>query len=314
MRSERGVAWRWLAKVAVQSVLSRLPAPERTNYWMQRHVSRRLPRPPADFDWHVVATAPHVDAWERHVGAPLADATVFEFGAGYDLIGPASMWAFGANSQTLLDVRPNLRPELVRHTLTELRLRRQLLERSLGRSMREAPPVPGSWTLQRALADLGMRYLAPADARCTGFADGSIDMVVSTFTLEHIPRSDLVAILRECARILKPHGIFSAQIDLKDHFSYIDPAVESFRFLRYSERRWRFLNPPLHYQSRLRWPEYRDAFETAGLHIVDVTLRRSDEAEIERIAEHGVAERFRRFSLDELAVREAHVVLAPARG
>lgn len=303
---------RWLAKAAVQTVFGWLPAEHRTNAFLQQHVSRRLPRSDHDFDAHVVWTAPHVEAWERHGDRALADARVYEFGSGYDLIGPASMWAMGAESQLLLDIRPNLVPSLVVDTIARLRARGPILEERLGRSLRPLPGELHNAPVPEVLRALGMRYVAPADARRTGFAPDSVDLVLSTWTLEHIPPAILRAIFAECRRLLSPGGIITAQIDFKDHFSYIDPAVGSFNFYRYDAARWRLVNPSLHYQSRLRWPGYLEIFEAAGLEPIEVHLTRAEGGELEALERMSLAAPFRRLPLETLALREAHVVLAPA--
>jgi SAM-dependent methyltransferase len=284
-----------------------------TNFAMQRYVSRRLPRRPADFDWHVVATAAHADAWERHrPDLPLAAARLYEFGAGYDLIGAASMWAFGVERQTLCDIRPNLRPLLVHHTMRLLRERRAVLEERTGRTLREIPAELADAPVPEVLDALGIEYLAPADARDMPVEPASFDLAVSTFTLEHIPGPDLVEVLRECGRVLAPGGMVSAQVDLKDHFSYIDGSVGPFNFLRYSDARWRWLNPPLHYQSRLRWPDYEAVFAAAGLEAAETELTPIEAEERDRAAALPLDARFRRFTLDELTVDRAHAVLRPA--
>ena len=53
----------------------------------------------------------------------------------------------------------------------------------------------------------GVDYRAPADARATGMAEGTIDCAISVETLEHIPPADISAILKEIHRILRPDGV-----------------------------------------------------------------------------------------------------------
>ena len=50
----------------------------------------------------------------------------------------------------------------------------------------------------------------------------SVDFVSSTNTLEHIPATDIGPILAECRRLLRPDGVVSCRIDMRDHYSYFD--------------------------------------------------------------------------------------------
>ena len=78
----------------------------------------------------------------------------------------------------------------------------------------------------------------------------------------------------------------SALIDLRDHYSYFDPSVSVYRFLKYSDRAWRLWNPPLHYQNRMRASEFRELFAGEGWEIVKFDAEEPDErdkAELERM-------------------------------
>jgi len=60
-----------------------------------------------------------------------------------------------------------------------------------------------------------IEYKAPCDARRTGLPARSINVVTSTYTLEHIPPNDLLLILQECSRILVDGGVMSHLIDIR---------------------------------------------------------------------------------------------------
>jgi len=113
-----------------------------------------------------------------------------------------------------------------------------------------------------------IEYRAPASATDTGLPAGSVDFVYSTDTFEHVRPSDIGAILRECLRIAKKDAIFSFGIDYHDHYVDSDPRVSPFNFYRYGDAVWRFLNPSLHYQNRLRHSDFVRAFTDLGLHVV----------------------------------------------
>lgn len=303
---------RWLVKAALQGTFSALPHGDELNYLFQRRVTRGLPRGRESFDWHVQLAGEHLRRYveERGGAVPPAKATFYEFGAGWDLIGPLTYWALGVGRQVLVDIRPNVRWELVNHTLRALAERRTELEDLLGVELRTVDPAPIA-TAGELEERFGIRYLAPCDARATGLPAGSVDFVSSTYTLEHIPARDIAPILRESARLLKPDGLINSAIDLNDHYSFFQPGLSPYNFLRFREPVWRWLSPSLHYQNRLREPEYRALFEQAGLEIVEARTFGPTGEDLDDLARLSCAPRFRRFTPEELGVRGLRYLARP---
>ena len=291
--------------------LSALPRGEEAHYVLQRYVARSLPVPDSAFLRKARRAARHLGRFEQHgPRRDLADVVHYEFGAGWDLIGPLTLWTLGIERQILVDIRPNGRRELVADTVARLEERHDELERELGRPLRR----PGGRV--RSLADLeprfGIRYLAPRDARSTGLPDACVDFVSSTNTLEHVPADDLRPLLRECRRLLRPDGVMSSRIDLHDHFADRDPAISPYNFLRYRERTWRMFNSALLHQNRLRRPDYLEAFATAGLTVVAEEAATPTEADLAALAEVRPAAEFRGYAFEDLGVKGLFLVAQPA--
>lgn len=296
---------RWLGKAGVQWVLSATPRPDRANLFFQEHVTRTLPRSHAGFVQHVEEAAAHVRAFREH--HPRGPAQAFEFGAGWDLIGPLTMFALGVDAQTLVDIRANVRLDLVRDAGNRIAEHRAELEERLGTELR--PPEVGSIsTLEDLEAATGIRYLAPRDARDTGLAPGSFDLISSTFTLEHIPAGDIAEILAESARLLTEDGLIRCSIDMKDHYSYFDENLSHYNFLRYSNRRWKLLNPPLHFQNRLRYEDYIALFKGAGLAILDERTIAPTASEKLQLAKMRLAAPFSEHDLEQVAILELTIL------
>jgi SAM-dependent methyltransferase len=211
----------------------------------------------------------------------------------------------------LVDIRPSARLELVNDSIASLHRLRVELEAEAGFELR---PLGGPL---RSLAELetrfGIRYLAPCDARGTGLHEGSIDFASSTDTCEHIPEADLAAIFRETRRLLRPGGAFSCRIDLQDHYAYFDRGLSRYNFLRFSDGTWGLVNSPLHFQNRLRSPDYLRLVREAGLdRVAERPSGPSDEGR-EELRALPVAKRFRGYSEDELGVTVlSFVALRPA--
>jgi len=292
---------RWLAKAALQKGLGALPQGERLNYVFQRRVLRSLPAGDGALRQKFSRAMQHLGAYEEHgPGIPAAEATFYEFGAGWDLAIPVAYALLGVGRQLLVDIRPSARVELVNDSLASYERLRAELEGVAGRELR---PLGGPISRLDELGErFGIRYLAPCDARRTGLPAESIEFVSSTDTCEHIPGADLAEIFRECFRLLRRGGAFSCRIDLQDHYAYFDRSLSRYNFLRYSDRTWGLVNSPLHHQNRLRSPEYLQLVHDAGF--VPVVERPSGPSEEGRaeLARLPLAERFRRFAPDELGV------------
>ncbi len=299
----------WRVKALCQLGLSLAPLGETANYYAQRYVTRSTP-PSDEFLRRLrKAAAEHIDAVNCHLAIPLSQALIYQFGAGWELRLPLILWALGVEHQILADRRCLVRTELVNHVLNQLG--RMSGELKLCRQ----PPrmLESDWG--RALATLreyyGIDYRAPQDAASTGLRDGTIDCVVAFNTLEHIPQSELKGILAECRRVLKPDGLMLFRIDYQDHYSYSDESIPAYNFLRYSDRTWRFFNPYLHYQNRLRHPDYVAAFQEAGLAVLHQKRIGPTDEDLKQVQGLGLAAGFRRYTVDELAVRGALFVLRP---
>ena len=291
---------RWLAKAFLQKGLSVLPQAERANYLLQRHVTRSLPGPEAGFGRRFERAARHVEAYAEHgPERALGEAVFYEFGAGWDLAVPLSLWALGVERQVLVDRRPNVRAELVNTSIE--RLGRLAVEHGL-----RSPGGP-IVTVEELEPRFGIRYVAPLDARATGLPAGSVDFVTSTSTLEHIPQGDLVPLLAECRRLLGSDGAVSSRIDLSDHFSHFDHSLSPYNFLRYSDRTWSLVNSDLLHQNRLRRPDYVSAFERAGLTVVGERPWRPNVPLPE-----DLDPRFRDYDPEDLAVARLRIVAVPS--
>jgi SAM-dependent methyltransferase len=302
---------RWLAKAALQRLLGTLPQGERLNYVFQRRVLRSLPVGEKTLRQKFTRAQAHLGAYEAHgPGVPLEDATFYEFGAGWDLAVPLAYVQLGVGRQVLVDIRPSARVELVNDTIASLERLRPQLEEAAGRPLRGlGGPVSSLAELETRF---GIRYLAPCDARATGLPEGSIELITSTDTCEHIPRDDLAAIFAECRRLLRPGGVFSCRIDLQDHYSYFDRSLSRYNFLRFGDRAWALVNSPLHFQNRLRASEYLQLVRDAGFELVVENPSGPSGEGREELRGMTVAERFRGFSLDDLGVTILSFVARPA--
>lgn len=298
---------RWQLKATVQKGLDVLPmsASERMIYVLQRRVTRSQPIDETQLLLHFDEALAHVRNYEQQAQPaprPLSDVRAFEFGAGWDLAGPLAMYSLGLDEQVIVDIRSLVRWKLVAHVMSLFTAHHEALERRAERQLRPLGegPIESAEQLQRRF---GIAYRAPYDARRTAFAEDSFDLISSTFTLEHIPGPDIVDILRECGRVLAPGGVISSSIDMQDHYSFVDPRISPYNFLRYSDRVWGLINSRSHYQNRLRARDYVELHRRAGLTLIDCRISTPAGGQERRLAAVPLAGRFARgYSPAELAV------------
>jgi SAM-dependent methyltransferase len=200
----------------------------------------------------------------------------------------------------LVDIRPSARLELVNDAIASFERLRPELDVEADQELRQlGGPLNALGELEPRF---GITYLAPRDARGTGLVVSSIDFVSSTDTCEHIPEADLAEIFRECHRLLRPGGVFSCRIDLQDHYSYFDPSLSRYNFLRFSDGAWKLANSPLHFQNRLRSPDYVRLVREAGFELVSERPSGPSDDGLAELKALPLAPRFRDYTLQELGV------------
>lgn len=301
---------RWLLKAAVQKALSAWPQGERLNYLLQRHLTHGLPRGRAELAEKFNNAVAHYRAAKRWGGLGGGPRSAYEFGSGWELAVPLCLHMLGVRRQTLVDLRPLARWELLADAWVKLggiaaEVGGAALAGGHALEALEGPPPAG---LAELKARLGIAYRAPCDARLTGLTAGSFDLVHSTEVLEHIPEADLTPILAECRRLLAPGGVVSLQVDMQDHYSYFDRRASVYNYLRFSEGAWRLVNSGLHYQNRLRLPDYLRALERAGLRLVGQEVLWPSPADLALLRRLPLAARFRGLDPRELGARSALLV------
>jgi SAM-dependent methyltransferase len=290
----------WRSKAAVQKVLSAVPGGARINFELQRRTGG-LPLSDAKLLESRALCEHHRRVLEKHGDVELRSGAFYEFGAGWDMHIPLLLASLGAGPQVVVDIRRLLRADLAC---------------DIARRLHDLEPSPDPWDPPPPLGDLEdlltgarIRYVAPLDARCTGFPAASFDYVTSTNTMEHIPPDDIERILRECRRILRPGGVMSFQIDYQDHYSYFDRSISVYNFLRYDDRTWRWINSGLHYQNRLRHRDHTEIIERSGFEIVDAEVTTGSTHDLEELERLDLASRFEDYSLEELAIRGSRLVI-----
>lgn len=297
-------------KAALQHVLSRMPGGEHLNYAFQRHLTHTLPRPEAGFANKVFRAAEHLGHLKRYSPTlEFASAQFLEIGAGWDLAIPLTYAMCGVGHQALIDHVPHFRLELINHSLARIEQYRSRLESELGLETRG---MGGPVKSATELADrFGIVLHAPMDARKVALPDDSVDFISSTSTMEHLYVEQIPDILREWHRLLRPEGLVSCHIDLKDHYYSGDRRISYYNFLRYDPSEWRKYNPPMHHQNRLRAPDFQSLFADQGFALLEATVDGPTPEDEMKLAALRIHPDFQHFSVADLGAKIVWIVARP---
>ena len=297
-------------KVILQHIFSNIPYGERFNCFFQKNIKGLR-----NLFWEKVQKAQaHYEKYLQHtkLGNPLG-GEFYEFGVGRDLIIPLTFFGFGINKQIITDLKKLITCELLNDTLDKFRENYTELNRQIKITRNPHQHfesfLNGDEVLRQLKTHFGISYIAPLDARDTSIDSDSIDFISTTDTFEHIPSKDIIPILKECWRILRPEGTMSNIIDLQDHYAYFDKHISKYNFLKYSESSWRFLNPSLHYQNRLRHKDYIEICSNAGFSILEDIVQLPSIEDLLSLKDIETHSKFSYYTPEELAIRRIHLVL-----
>ena len=275
MQAFRKFKMNWKAKAFAFNTFDRMPLGREAYYFVQRHVTKTVPRVLSPTAYTARWFLEHSKVLEHHsLGRGLGAMSLFEFGAGWDLYGNCVAWCLGVERQTVYDLTRWAKPDQINIVLKHLQN-----EPPPGAVRVPAAMLPTSGPFEAGLKrSYGISYVAPNDAGATGLPSGSFDVVCTTSVLEHIPPDQIARIMKECHRLLPSGAVMSHVVDYSDHFAHSDPMITPYNFLSMDDKTWRRFNPGIHFQSRLRHSDYAKLFETAGFRVLSARCEQPNDA------------------------------------
>lgn len=291
-------------KCLLQRFFSNIPKGETLNYYFQKNVTKSLPPNNAEFLEKVKQGFDHYENYKDYNKLIQKNNRYYEFGAGWTLTIPLTM-SFLDFRVFCVDIRKLIIPTLINDSLNKFQLNKNELPFKLETEF----VVNNKNVLNHLIDNCKLNYFAPKDARETGFDDNYFDFISSSVTFEHIPKNDILLILKECHRILNKGGILSMTIDYQDHWSYSDKKISIYNYLKYSSSVWKKYNPSLHYQNRMRHSDYLNLISQLDFKIVKEVLIQPSETDKRTLGNLEIDEEFKNYSFDDLAIRGSEIVL-----
>jgi hypothetical protein len=134
------------------------------------------------------------------------------------------------------------------------------LQRMLAQMGLSPPGLSDCRDVDEILYRCGARYLTQGLKSLKAIGDDNADLIFSQAVLEHVRKRQFLDTILECRRILKPDGVSSHQVDLRDHLQ------DALNNLRFSENVWEseLFATSGFYTNRIRYPQMLDFFARAG--------------------------------------------------
>ena len=139
----------------------------------------------------------------------------------------------------------------------------------------------------------------------------SIDFMVGSCVLNHIPPAVLATELRSLRSALKDDGRMCFLIGHEDHWAFHDSSVNKFNFYRYSDAYYRrFFETNFEYHNRMVKAEWYDLFREVPLTVEGYSsvATESTRSEIDRLPR--IDPRFARYPREDLAAMYSYFLLA----
>lgn len=238
----------WWARVVAKVITARIPVSY--EFWskigLYRHGSMDNP------EYAISVFESHV----RRAGMDLnclGGKTIVEIGPGDSCATAFIAHAYGAAS-ILIDAGAYAVADPVRYAPLCDALRARGLEPV---DVRKGP------CLASLLDEARSRYLVAGLASWKEIPTESVDLVFSHAVLEHIRLREFAAVMKECARVMRPDARASHCVDLKDHLG------GGLNNLRFSETHWEseFFVKSGFYTNRIRLDQMLGMFRDAGFQV-----------------------------------------------
>jgi SAM-dependent methyltransferase len=305
---------RWTRKAKIQKMCAAIPYGDHVYRQIQKRLGTLNPSP-----FNRLPHSAGMLSRLRELPFDVDGSRCIEVGTGHLPIAPVALYLAGAREVVTVDLHRRIDVNLTVEMLRQLTARRQevvdlfagIVSEDLVRE-RLSIISKGHDRFFDLFERIGIRYIAPGDARRIPEPDASFDLHFSFTCLEHIEPQDLAAILAEGRRLLQPLGVAAHLVDTSDHFAHQDETINRINFLRFTESEWsRIGGNEFSYCNRLRAPQLLAMFAKSGLQIVkaDSTVDERSLDELQR--GFPVDSTFSRFSATDLAITTLDICALP---
>lgn len=277
----------WWLRIAIKLVLSRIPLGYRLFAALGVFRHGRMEDP----SYALGVFSRHFE--RADIGARRADFVGLEFGVGDSVASALIAKAHGARSCYLVDAG--------RFSVEDLETYRAMAK-ALADQGHDLPTMDDANSLDDVLAIYNGEYLTDGLRSLQAIPANSVDFAWSNAVLEHVRRDEFAAVMAQFKRVLKPDGVISHRVDLKDH---LGGALNNHRL---SSALWEkdWFATSGFYTNRLSYSQMLARFEQAGF---AVEILRTDRWESLPTPKNKMAKEFQSLEKADLLVSGFDVLL-----
>jgi len=306
----RNLMAKWILKAIVQKGISFLPYSHNINFLFQKYVTRGVFLSDEYFEDRLIHCAQHYKNFRKYNSTQ--NFSHLEIGTGWYPVVPAGMFLYGAGSITTVDLTRLSNPYFTLDTLRKFHEyhNKGKLEKFLPGISQERLKIVLSEAENPSkdffdlLEKHNIVYMV-MDARKLYLPDGSIDLITSNNTFEHIYPNILHGILEKLKLLCKKGGVMSHAIDLSDHFAHMDDTITIYNFLKFSDSAWKWIDNSVQPMNRMRIYDYEVLYKKIG---IPVSERIDREPLMDDYRKVKVHEKFLPYSAEENAVSHSSIV------
>jgi SAM-dependent methyltransferase len=280
----------WWSKIIAKVFLSRMPVSYKL--WQRFALFKHGDMEQPEYAYNVFKG--HIERFKSDLTRDRCVA--LELGPGDSLATAMLAQAFGVEKLYLIDTGPYARDDLAPYQ----RMAAYMATKGL-----KAPDMAAVGSLDDLLKQCNAHYATQGLRSLKTIPDGSVDFIFSQAVLEHIRKGEFADMVGEMRRILRPDGMCSHIVDLKDH---LGGALNN---LRFSEALWEsdFMARSGFYTNRIRFEDMLKVFSDAGFLVDIISVEKWDGLPTPR---RRMAKPFSGLAEEQLLVSGFSVVLRPA--
>ncbi len=319
MERFKSIARNWRVKVAVQFLLGLLPRSLgfRINEWVTSYVRGGLEER-IDHQPRYMKGIKNIAMIRSQAGGfSLTGKKVFELGTGWHGIDLVIFYLLGAEQIITIDHHTHLTYEYLTSSINSLfsypevieELRNQSLDENRLSILKETVNIANSLDDLLKILLTEYRIITSREYKDLVF-DGLVDLFYSESILQRIPIQHLEDLFGVVSAHLNAEGVVFHRTDQKDinAQSHVDQGLWDFYYLRYSDSFFNlFMSGKFNSQNRLRESDFLKLLEQSGMIPVYLESHYS-KADLEKLKDFQVAQRFRGKTLEDLAVKHSKII------